>query len=63
MVSSMMHNYGAIDLENLNCEKSFPGSMKLYSNAKLANILFANELARRLDGTGNKILFICSEMS
>jgi len=47
-----MHNYGAIDLENLNCEESFPGSMKLYSNAKLANILLANELAIRLDGTG-----------
>jgi NAD(P)-dependent dehydrogenase (short-subunit alcohol dehydrogenase family) len=55
MVSSVMHKYGAIDLENLNCEKSFPGSMKLYSNAKLANILLANELAIRLDGTGKII--------
>jgi NAD(P)-dependent dehydrogenase (short-subunit alcohol dehydrogenase family) len=40
-------------MDNLNCEKSFPGGTQLYSNAKLYNVLFANELARRLEGTGD----------
>jgi len=47
-----MHKYAAVDLDDLNCEKSFPGNTKLYSNAKLFNVLFANELARRLEATG-----------
>ncbi|CAB3388868.1 Hypothetical predicted protein [Cloeon dipterum] len=51
-VSSLAHKYGTIDFANLNCEKAFPGGAKLYSNAKLANVLFANELARKLEGTG-----------
>ncbi|CAB3363556.1 Hypothetical predicted protein [Cloeon dipterum] len=51
-VSSLAHKMGKIEFDNLNCEKSFPGGTKLYSNAKLANVLFANELARKLEGTG-----------
>ncbi|CAB3363560.1 Hypothetical predicted protein [Cloeon dipterum] len=51
-VSSVAHKFGSIDFENLNCEKSFPGSRVHYSNAKLANVLTSNELARRLQGTG-----------
>lgn len=52
VVSSRAHTRGKIEFDNLNCEKSHPGTMQLYSNAKLANVLFSNELARRLSGTG-----------
>jgi NAD(P)-dependent dehydrogenase (short-subunit alcohol dehydrogenase family) len=50
-VSSGMHQHGSIDFEDLHSEKSFHGS-NVYSNTKLANILFTYELADRLKGTG-----------
>lgn len=58
VVSSRGHLRGKIELDNLNCEKSHPGAMQHYCNAKLANVLFSNELARRLSGTGMTILYI-----
>jgi NAD(P)-dependent dehydrogenase (short-subunit alcohol dehydrogenase family) len=50
-VSSGMHQQGKIDLADLHSQKSFHGS-NVYSNTKLANILFTHELAERLKGTG-----------
>jgi WW domain-containing oxidoreductase len=54
MVSSEAHRYaprGGIDFDNLKGEKSYrPWSG--YARSKLANLLFAKQLARRLDGTG-----------
>jgi NAD(P)-dependent dehydrogenase (short-subunit alcohol dehydrogenase family) len=53
VVSSDAHK-GArdgLDFDDLMAEKSY-GAFKVYSRSKLANILFANELARRLDGSG-----------
>jgi len=54
VVSSRAHLRGKVEIDNLNSEKSFPGAIQQYSNAKLANVLFSNELARRLNGTGNE---------
>ncbi|KAJ4431260.1 hypothetical protein ANN_19857 [Periplaneta americana] len=51
MVSSILHKYANFDIDNLNSEKWF-GSTQVYNCSKLANILVANELARRLKGTG-----------
>lgn len=45
-VSSMVHGSGRIEFDNMNSERSFNG-YHAYSNSKLANALFANELARR----------------
>jgi len=45
-VSSGLYKYGKVDFDNLNLEHDY-GPMQAYSNTKLMNILFSNELARR----------------
>lgn len=45
-VSSMVHTSGRIEFDNMNSEQNFNG-YHAYANSKLANALFANELARR----------------
>jgi len=51
MVSSLMHKFANFDLDNLNSEKWF-NDIQVYNCSKLANILVANELSRKLNGTG-----------
>ena len=41
-----------LDFDDLNLERGRYRGFKAYSRSKLANILFARELARRLDGSG-----------
>jgi retinol dehydrogenase 14 len=50
-VSSNAHRTGRIDFDDLQGERSYSGS-RAYDQSKLANVLFAYELARRLKGTG-----------
>jgi NAD(P)-dependent dehydrogenase (short-subunit alcohol dehydrogenase family) len=50
-VSSMAHQRGKIDFKNLQGEDTFR-NMQIYSNTKLANVLFTFELAERLAGSG-----------
>ncbi len=45
-VSSMVHANGRIVFDDMNSERGYDG-YHAYSNSKLANALFANELARR----------------
>lgn len=47
VLSSLAHKYGQINREDLNSEKSY-NKYKAYSQSKLSNILFVQELARRL---------------
>ncbi len=54
-MSSMAHSMGKVDFDNLNCEKSY-GRTKAYSRSKLANLLFAYELQRRLEAKGSKTI-------
>jgi retinol dehydrogenase-14 len=50
-VSSEAHRLGPIDLDDLQARRGY-AAMKAYGRSKLANILFANELARREAATG-----------
>jgi len=51
-VSSRVHHFHKFSLDNLNCEREPLPNCRVYCNAKLANILTANYLARMLQGTG-----------
>jgi NAD(P)-dependent dehydrogenase (short-subunit alcohol dehydrogenase family) len=48
-VSSLAHHLGKIHFHNLHGEKFYHSGLA-YCNSKLANILFTQELARRLKG-------------
>jgi NAD(P)-dependent dehydrogenase (short-subunit alcohol dehydrogenase family) len=50
-VTSMMHTKGTIDFDSFRGEKPYKASIA-YNQSKLANLVFSNELARRLEGTG-----------
>jgi NAD(P)-dependent dehydrogenase (short-subunit alcohol dehydrogenase family) len=50
-VSSEAHRLGPLDLDDLEARRGY-AAMRVYGRSKLANVLFANELARREDGTG-----------
>jgi NAD(P)-dependent dehydrogenase (short-subunit alcohol dehydrogenase family) len=50
-VSSVAHRQGKIDFGDLNAERAFSGYPR-YAMSKLANILHAKELARRLSDSG-----------
>jgi len=50
-VSSMAHERGAIDFDDLQNERGY-SMWRAYQQSKLANVLFTRELARRLGGRG-----------
>jgi retinol dehydrogenase 14 len=50
-VASVGHRRGTLDFDDLGYERGY-GVMRAYTRSKLANVLFAAELARRLEGTG-----------
>ncbi|XP_074115305.1 retinol dehydrogenase 13 [Cotesia typhae] len=51
VVASAAHRRGKIKVEDLNSEQSYEAG-DAYSQSKLANVLFAKELAKKLAGTG-----------
>ncbi len=51
-VASEAHRGGRIDFDDLGQERRKYGGWRAYQQSKLANILFTDELARRLEGTG-----------
>lgn len=51
VVSSEAHKWGRINREDLMSEKNY-SKYKAYGQSKLANILFARELGKKLEGTG-----------
>jgi retinol dehydrogenase-14 len=51
-VSSIGHRQGTLDFDDLGFARGGYSIMRAYSRSKLANVLFAAELARRLAGMG-----------
>jgi NAD(P)-dependent dehydrogenase (short-subunit alcohol dehydrogenase family) len=51
-VASIGHRQGTLDFDDLGFARGGYGIMRAYGRSKLANVLFAAELARRLAGTG-----------
>lgn len=52
IVASELYHFASLSLNNLNPVGGFPAY--LYYVSKYANIVFAQELARRLEGTGKQ---------
>lgn len=57
LVSSVVHagspsNRPLVHLDDMKYENRQPSNMEIYAEAKVANILYAKELAERLEGTG-----------
>ncbi len=53
-VASIMHKFGHIDFDNLMMERGYNPNTA-YNRSKLANLLFAMELHRRLEAAGSRI--------
>uniref|UniRef100_A0A3Q4ANV3 Uncharacterized protein n=1 Tax=Mola mola TaxID=94237 RepID=A0A3Q4ANV3_MOLML len=51
IVASVAHTWTSLRLDDINSERSYD-TMKAYGQSKLANVLFARSLAKRLQGTG-----------
>ncbi|KAL4425998.1 hypothetical protein ABPG75_010014 [Micractinium tetrahymenae] len=54
-VSSTAHSMGKLDLDDLNFERRKYSAWGSYGQSKLANVLFASELARRLREQGSAV--------
>ncbi|MDR6341482.1 NAD(P)-dependent dehydrogenase (short-subunit alcohol dehydrogenase family) [Filimonas zeae] len=59
-VSSLAYLRGKIDFENLRSENSYD-PMREYCQSKLANIIFAVELQRRVNATNGHLLVIAAQ--
>lgn len=58
-VSSGAHAFGKIDFANLNGERSY-NPWSAYGQSKLANLLFAYELQRRLAAAGSDVISVAA---
>lgn len=53
VVASVAHTWTGLRLDDINSERSYD-TMKAYGQSKLANVLFARSLAKRLQGDERK---------
>lgn len=58
-LSSVAHRIGKIDFSNLNAEKGY-SKVKAYAQSKLACLMFAYELQRRLERAGSSIISVAA---
>ncbi len=54
-VSSMAHNYGNIDFDDVTWEKRSYNKMRAYGDSKIANLYFTYELAKKLADKGSSV--------
>ncbi len=59
-VSSIGHRMGSVDLTDLNWERRRYGRWPAYFQSKLANLLFAFELERRLRAAGSTVVSVAA---
>ena len=59
-VSSMAYLRGKIDFDNLRSEHSYD-AFREYAQSKLANILFAIELQRRIEAAGDQVISVAAQ--
>lgn len=59
-MSSIAHNSGKIDFSDLQSERKRYSKWGSYSQSKLANLLFALELGRRLERNGSSVISLGS---
>jgi len=55
-VASSASKWGKIDFDNLQSERSYKPMFGAYGQSKLADLVFAIELQRRIDATGTRLL-------
>jgi NAD(P)-dependent dehydrogenase (short-subunit alcohol dehydrogenase family) len=55
VVASTAAHFGRIDLDDLSSERKAYRGWSAYGQSKLANLLFARELGRRLEGAGSHV--------
>jgi NAD(P)-dependent dehydrogenase (short-subunit alcohol dehydrogenase family) len=58
-LSSLVHWYARLDFTNLNAEKHY-GRLNAYGQSKLANLVFAHELQRRLTRSGSTTMSVAA---
>ncbi len=58
-VSSIAHKRGKLDLRRPVTEATYDRSLA-YADSKLANLVFARELARRLEGAGSNVVSVAA---
>jgi NAD(P)-dependent dehydrogenase (short-subunit alcohol dehydrogenase family) len=56
VVSSAAQNFGRLQFDDLNWERRAYSAMMAYSQSKLANMMFALELQRRLSAAGSPVV-------
>ncbi|MCG8672189.1 MAG: oxidoreductase [Pseudomonadales bacterium] len=59
VLSSIAHRMGKINFNNLNSEKRYSRWIA-YGQSKLANLMFAKELQRRLEKAGSKVVAVAA---
>jgi len=59
-LSSIAHNPGIIDFDDLNSERKRYNKWGAYSQSKIANLTFAIELERRLKTQGSQVISLAS---